>query len=431
MDGFLQTNLNRLWHYSTGCSGGGGKTTAYANGYVYTRDFNGNLVLDAANGMLVSTYATTRIPAVDRDSMFTLSGQTLAARGLTGAPTRWTFTGDGQLITAPIVITTTFGEFVVEGSSSGKLYALDASSGAEVWSTNVGAAIPGADEQNANLLTGLAAGQGLLVVPAGNTLSAYTGRTTYPNDTTPPTITVPRISRPRRQAPRARRSRTPRPRPTRTIRPRSSLTCAPASGSTFALRTTTVTCNAHDPAGNNAVPASFHVTIRDTTAPVISTTANLTVNATSPSGATVTYAVPQATDLVDGNVLVTCSPESGTPFANGTTTVKCTATDAHDNSAASSFTVAVLSAPHSWPRCSAVEHRRAAGPEPEVLDKLKRRPRSGGAAESVKACAGLAKFSTDVQANTTPRGPITSAHSDSWIAAANGIRTARAADRTY
>src|SRR4029079_6850079 len=118
-----------------------------------------------------------------------------------------------------------------------------------------------------------------------------------------------------------------------------TLTCAPASGSTFALGTTTVTCNAHDAAGNNAGPETFSVTVRDTTPPAIASTANITVNATSASGATVTYPVPTASDLVDGSVTVACTPASRSSFANGTTTVTCTAKDAHTNSASRTFTV--------------------------------------------------------------------------------------------
>jgi hypothetical protein len=46
-----------------------------------------------------------------------------------------------------------------------------------------------------------------------------------------------------------------------------TIVCTPVSGSTFPInangtsRTTTVTCNAHDPAGNNATPKSFTVTV--------------------------------------------------------------------------------------------------------------------------------------------------------------------------
>jgi cellulose 1,4-beta-cellobiosidase len=97
----------------------------------------------------------------------------LTAQDVSTGATRWNFSGDGQLITAPIVLSTPSGEFVVEGSSSGMLYALDATTGTVVWSTNMGAAIPGADEQNEVQLNGLSAGQGLLVVPAGNAITAF------------------------------------------------------------------------------------------------------------------------------------------------------------------------------------------------------------------------------------------------------------------
>jgi hypothetical protein len=54
------------------------------------------------------------------------------------------------------------------------LYGLDLRRGRVVWSTNVGAPILGTDEQNVSQPhTGLGAGQGLLVVPAGTRLVAY------------------------------------------------------------------------------------------------------------------------------------------------------------------------------------------------------------------------------------------------------------------
>jgi outer membrane protein assembly factor BamB len=87
-----------------------------------------------------------------------------------GHRTLWTFSGDGGLDSAPIVV----GSTVFVGSSSGMLYGLDLRRGQVVWSTNVGSGIPGPDEQNVSQpLTGLGAGQGLLVVPAGNRLAAY------------------------------------------------------------------------------------------------------------------------------------------------------------------------------------------------------------------------------------------------------------------
>jgi len=117
--------------------------------------------------------------------------------------------------------------------------------------------------------------------------------------------------------------------------------CAPASGSLFALGQTTVTCSAQDAAGNTATSV-FDLQVRDTTAPTIQAHADLAAEATGPSGATVTYSAPVATDVADPAVAVNCSPASGSTFALGHTTVSCGAQDGAGNSAsASSFDVYV------------------------------------------------------------------------------------------
>ncbi len=429
--GFSQTSLAPLWHYSTGCEGGGGKTTVYANGNVFTRDYFGNLILNALTGTLQSTYGNTSTraaPAVDATSVYSLTPPTLYAQSLNGGQTRWTFNGDGNLTSAPIVIRTPTREVLVEGSSSGMLYALDAATGAQLWSTNVGGSIPAPDEHNAGNLTGLAAGNGLLVVPNGFSVSAYAGGGTGPTDTTPPTLKAPPgITVEATGASGAAVSYTVTATDPDDAPAQITLTCLPASGSRFALGTTTVTCNAHDAAGNNATPATFPVTVRDTTAPTIAPTANITVNATSAFGATVTYA-PTATDLVDGNVPVTCTPASGSSFANGTTKVTCTAKDTRGNTASATFTVTVLSAAA---QLNALKTAVSQAPELQgttqkrLRDKLTNDLNQGAQSNLAKACKGLALFITDVQANTAPSGPITSTHSDAWIAAANDIRRAR------
>ena len=118
-----------------------------------------------------------------------------------------------------------------------------------------------------------------------------------------------------------------------------AVNCDHTSGSVFALGTTTVNCSASD-AHNNSSSKSFTVTVQDTTAPTITVPANITVEATGPSGAAVSFSV-SATDIVDGSVAVNCDHASGGVFALGTTTVNCSATDAHNNSASRSFTVTV------------------------------------------------------------------------------------------
>jgi hypothetical protein len=121
-----------------------------------------------------------------------------------------------------------------------------------------------------------------------------------------------------------------------------SVACSRPSGSTFPIGTTTVTCSATDAAGNTG-HGSFTVTVRDVTPPVVHGPAPITVDATGSSGGAVVDYVVTATDNDTGKEkpAVTCSPESGSTFAIGTTTVVCTATDASGNTGTGSFTVTV------------------------------------------------------------------------------------------
>jgi len=108
----------------------------------------------------------------------------------------------------------------------------------------------------------------------------------------------------------------------------------------FGLGTHTVTWTATDAAGNSSQVTS-NVIIKDTTAPAITAQADITAEATGPSGATVTYTTPTALDLVDGSVAVACAPVSGSTFAIGSTPVNCSASDLSGNTATSTFNVIV------------------------------------------------------------------------------------------
>jgi peptidoglycan/xylan/chitin deacetylase (PgdA/CDA1 family) len=91
----------------------------------------------------------------------------------------------------------------------------------------------------------------------------------------------------------------------------------------------------HDGIGilGNTVPV-------DTTAPVITVPSPITVTATTTGGTQVTYTT-SATDANPANPVVSCTPTSGSTFAVGSTTVTCTATDAANNTATSTFIVQV------------------------------------------------------------------------------------------
>ena len=101
---------------------------------------------------------------------------------------------------------------------------------------------------------------------------------------------------------------------------------------------TSIVVTARDAYGNVSLPSTFVVTVVDTTAPVI-TAPNVTVEATSPTGAKA-YFTPTATDAV-GPVTLTVSRVSGSQFVLGTTTVTVTATDGRGNTTTQTFTVTV------------------------------------------------------------------------------------------
>jgi outer membrane protein assembly factor BamB len=168
---FARATGQLQWATSPPCEGGGGKTPVYHNGLLYIRDaIQGNQILNATTGQEQGTFVSSTAPAFAGKTGLFMSSGTLSAS--VGHRTVWTFTGDGGLDTAPIVVGTT----VYVGSSSGMVYGLNISKGKVVWSANAGSPINGPDEQNVSSpLTGLGAGQGLLVVPAGDQLAAYGG----------------------------------------------------------------------------------------------------------------------------------------------------------------------------------------------------------------------------------------------------------------
>jgi hypothetical protein len=116
--------------------------------------------------------------------------------------------------------------------------------------------------------------------------------------------------------------------------PDATIECLP-SGNVFPVGTTIVTCTATNFTGSDA--KTFTITVADLSAPppVLTVPADIIAEATSSSGAVVTFT---ATATNGGVVL--CTPPSGSTFALGETTVNCTATNAV-GSDAGSFKVTV------------------------------------------------------------------------------------------
>lgn len=139
--------------------------------------------------------------------------------------------------------------------------------------------------------------------------------------------------------------------------PAPSVSCNPASGATFSLGVTTVTCTATDHASPtpNSATRSFTVTVTDLTKPTIDSHASLTVEATGPAGAVVNYTPPATHDIVDGTGTAVCAPAPGATFPLGTTTVTCSKTDAHGNSATNTTFLVTVTVNNQLPVCTAAQ----------------------------------------------------------------------------
>jgi hypothetical protein len=81
----------------------------------------------------------------------------------------------------------------------------------------------------------------------------------------------------------------------------------------------------------------------DSTPPLVSVPSAISVDATGPAGAAVTFAAT-ANDPDDAAGPVSCSSASGSTFAIGTTAVTCRSTDTFGNSGSAAFTITVRGA---------------------------------------------------------------------------------------
>ena len=168
-----------VWQDETpNCGGAGGYTAQVANGQMYlpypaSGNSNGQL-FNAETGVADGSFASGSgvFPVVSATSSYYFSArQELTDVQLSNGATLWAFSGDGSLNTSPLVVN----NYVLIGSGQGNVYALDAATGAQVWQANVGSTITGGPSPGALNLPfyGMGAGDGLLVVPSGTSVTAY------------------------------------------------------------------------------------------------------------------------------------------------------------------------------------------------------------------------------------------------------------------
>jgi hypothetical protein len=127
-------------------------------------------VRDAATGRVLAA-SSGGLPAFAETRTYALEGTVLRARDRVTKFTLWTFPGDGQLATAPVVVN----DRIYVASATGRLWVLDPITGRILWSDDVGSPIrsPNVYGLPYNVGTNIVVGQGLVAVPASNLIVAY------------------------------------------------------------------------------------------------------------------------------------------------------------------------------------------------------------------------------------------------------------------
>jgi outer membrane protein assembly factor BamB len=124
-----------------------------------------NTIFDPTSGSVKGEFAGEYAPVILGKTLIVSLNGILYDYSPDNGNVHWWFGGDGSLYSKPIVIN----GYVAVLSQQGNLYLLDGSTGAQLWTTALGyAGCCGGGPD-----TGLGAGEGVLLVPDGNSLYAF------------------------------------------------------------------------------------------------------------------------------------------------------------------------------------------------------------------------------------------------------------------
>jgi outer membrane protein assembly factor BamB len=159
-----------IWQVQSQCSGTWGHAPIIKNGTLFGRTGSSLNLFDSATGNSKGQIASASAPAVTSTAVIALNAGTLSSTRLSDLVQTWTFTGDGHLVTAPVVVNNT----VLVGSSSGNVYGLDAGTGSQVW-VGVSPQPINGDSENGGPMppSGPSAGENFLIFLAANALVAW------------------------------------------------------------------------------------------------------------------------------------------------------------------------------------------------------------------------------------------------------------------
>jgi outer membrane protein assembly factor BamB len=171
---FHQTDGSLVWQHDTGGDGGGGRTPVVdAKWGLFARDpVDPDLVYNPRTGAVLGSFVAGPPPATWGERVYALNGGVLTAHDLLHGDL-WTYRAtDGTLTTAPIIVSL-HASIVFMGTDSGAVIALDGQTGIVQWTGHVPRGIEAPNEDDFVPLAGMGAGEGVLIVPAGKTVTAF------------------------------------------------------------------------------------------------------------------------------------------------------------------------------------------------------------------------------------------------------------------
>lgn len=199
--------------------------------------------------------------------------------------------------------------------------------------------------------------------------------------------------------------------------PAPTVSFSPAMPGSFPVGTTTVTATATNGIAPDA-STTFPVTVVDSQVPTIAGPSDITVFATSPGGATVTYAAPIASDNCPGVTFTrSVGPASGATFPIGDTVVTHVAKDAAGRTSTTSFRVHVAGAGEQI--SALITQVTGTGPGKALKNELVEAQRELARGDLRDACRELDSFVSLVKAQRGKK--LTRQQADAFVAAAQQI----------
>jgi outer membrane protein assembly factor BamB len=153
-----------VWSGNSGCTGGGGGTTYLSNGM----DFEtvGNFVVNATTGKTRGTFSG--VPAFSGTNGYFANGTSVFCENVKTLTPVFTAPVPAAVATSPVIA----GQSLYVGAANSEVYALSTTTGKVTWHAAL-PGVPGGGAQYSSPTSDIAVGQGLLVVPTGDQVTAF------------------------------------------------------------------------------------------------------------------------------------------------------------------------------------------------------------------------------------------------------------------